>query len=98
MQHLIAAHGYICRVRARDQPQLSLRPVDAEHAIRVQNGDDVTQAATSVMEPDRQLMLTLKLELTLEKEEQSASKGDIAGLSAQLKAMQASPEPLAASR
>ena len=36
--------------------------------------------------------------LTLKEEEQSASKGDIAGLSAQLTAMQASLELLAASR
>jgi uncharacterized membrane protein YcaP (DUF421 family) len=72
--------------------RLSLRPVDVEHAIRVQNGDDVTEAATGVMEPSGQLVLTLK------KEEQSASKGDIAGLSAQLTAMQASLELLAASR
>jgi uncharacterized membrane protein YcaP (DUF421 family) len=72
--------------------RLSLRPVDAEHAIRVQNGDDVTAVATGVMEPNGQLVLTLK------GEEQSASKGCIAGLSAQLKAMQPLPELLAASR
>jgi uncharacterized membrane protein YcaP (DUF421 family) len=72
--------------------RLSLRPVDVEHAIRVQNGDDVTEVATGVMEPSGQLVPTLK------KEEQSTSKGDIAGLSAQLKAMRASLELLAASR
>ena len=52
-----------------------------DHAIRVQNGDDVTEVATGVMEPNGQLVLTVK------KEEQGASKGDIAGLSAQLKAI-----------
>jgi uncharacterized membrane protein YcaP (DUF421 family) len=72
--------------------RLSLRPVDVEHAIRVQNGDDITEVATGVMEPNGQLVLTLT------KQEQSASKGDIAGLSAQLKTMQASLELLAASR
>ena len=72
--------------------RLSLRPTDVDHAIRVQNGDDLTEVATGVMEPNGQLVLTLK------KEEQSASKGDIAGLSAQLKAMQASLELLAAAR
>jgi hypothetical protein len=43
-------------------------------------------------EPNGQLVPTLK------KEEQSASKGEIAGLSTQLKAMQDSLELLAASR
>jgi uncharacterized membrane protein YcaP (DUF421 family) len=72
--------------------RLSLRPVDVERAIRVQDGDDVTEVATGVMEPSGQLVLTLKTE------EQSASKGDIARLSAELKAMQASLDLLAASR
>jgi uncharacterized membrane protein YcaP (DUF421 family) len=72
--------------------RLSMRPVDVERAIRVQNGDDLKEVATGLMEPNGQLVLTLK------QEEQSASKGDIARLSAQLKAMQASIEVLAGSR
>ena len=44
------------------------------------------------MEPNRQLVLTLK------KEEHSVGKIGIASLNAQLKAMQASPELLAACR
>jgi uncharacterized membrane protein YcaP (DUF421 family) len=72
--------------------RLSLRPADVDHAIRVQNGDDLKEIATGVMEPNGQLVLTLK------EAEQSASKGDIASLSAQLKAIQASLELLAASR
>jgi uncharacterized membrane protein YcaP (DUF421 family) len=72
--------------------RLSLRATDVEHAIRVQNGDDIKEVATGVMEPNGQLVLTLK------EEEQSASKGDISDLSAQLKAMQASLELLSASR
>jgi uncharacterized membrane protein YcaP (DUF421 family) len=72
--------------------RLSLRPTDVDHAIRVQNGDDIKEVATGVMEPNGQLVLTLM------EEEQSASKGDIADLSVQLKAMQASLELLAASR
>ena len=72
--------------------RLSLRRVDVERAIRVQNGDDIKEVATGVMEPNGQLVLTLK------QAEQSASKSDIADLSAQLKAMQASLELLAASR
>jgi len=58
----------------------------------VQNGDDIKEVATGLMEPNGQLVLTLK------QAEQSASKDDIARLSAQLKAMQASLELLAASR
>lgn len=72
--------------------RLSLRPVDVERAIRVQNGDDISEIATGLMEPNGQLVLTLK------KEEQSASKSDIAGLRAQLKAIESSLELLAASR
>jgi hypothetical protein len=45
-----------------------------------------------VMEPNGQLVLTLK------EAEQSASKGDIAGLTAQLKEIQSSLELLSASR
>jgi uncharacterized membrane protein YcaP (DUF421 family) len=69
-----------------------LRPADVERAIRVQNGDDIKEVATGLMEPNGQLVLTLK------QAEQSASKGDIARLSAQLKAMQASLELLTASQ
>lgn len=55
--------------------RLSLRPTNLEHAIRVQNGDDIKEIATGLMEPNGQLVLTLK------QEEQNASKGDIAGIS-----------------
>ena len=72
--------------------RLSLRRSDLERAIRVQNGDDISEIATGLMEPNGQLVLTLK------KEEQSASKSDIAGLHAQLKAIEISLELLAASR
>jgi uncharacterized membrane protein YcaP (DUF421 family) len=72
--------------------RLGLRPADVDKTIRVQNGDDIKEVATGVMEPNGQLVLTLK------EAEQSASKGDIAGLTAQLKAMQASLERLSAPR
>jgi uncharacterized membrane protein YcaP (DUF421 family) len=72
--------------------RLSLRPTDIEHAIRIQNGDDIKEVATGLMEPSGQLVLTLK------QEEQNASKSDIAGISTQLKAIQASLELPAASR
>ena len=72
--------------------RLSLRPAEVEHASRVQNGDDIKEIATGLMEPNGQLVLTLKAE------EQSASKGDIAGVRAQLKAIETSLDLLAASR
>jgi uncharacterized membrane protein YcaP (DUF421 family) len=72
--------------------RLGLRPADVDKTIRVQNGDDIKEVATGVMEPNGQLVLTLK------EAEQSASKGDIAGLTAQLKTMQASLERLSAPR
>ena len=72
--------------------RLSLRPIDVERAIRVQNGDDLTEIATGLMEPNGQLVLTLK------KEEQNASKSDIADLRAQLDAIERSLELLAASQ
>jgi uncharacterized membrane protein YcaP (DUF421 family) len=72
--------------------RLSMRPSDVERAIRVQDGDDITEVATGLIEPNGQLVLTLK------PEEQNASKSDIAGLRAQLKAMERALELLAASR
>jgi uncharacterized membrane protein YcaP (DUF421 family) len=72
--------------------RLSLRPVDVERAIRVQNGDDIKEVATGLMEPNGQLVLTLK------KEEQNASKADIADIRKQLKAIETSLGLLAASR
>ena len=42
--------------------RLSLRPSDVERAIRVQNGDDIMEIATGLMEPNGQLVLTLKME------------------------------------
>ena len=69
--------------------RLSLRPADVERAIRVQNGDDLTEIATGLLEPNGQLVLTLK------KEEQSATKSDIADLRTQLNAIERSLELLA---
>ena len=85
----IIENGHFLRDGAR---RLSLRPVDVERAIRVQNGDGLNEVATGLMEPNGQLVLTLK------QAEQNASKDDIARLSAQLKAMQASLQVLAGSR
>lgn len=71
--------------------RLSLRPSDVERAIRVQNGDDLTEIAIGLMEPNGQLVLTLK------NEEQNASKSDIADLRTQLNAIERRLELLAPS-
>jgi uncharacterized membrane protein YcaP (DUF421 family) len=63
--------------------RLSLRPVELEQAIRMQNGDDISEIATGQMAPGGQLILSLK------PEEQNASKGDIAALGQRLEAIEA---------
>ncbi|SOB79801.1 DUF421 domain-containing protein [Streptomyces sp. 1331.2] len=50
---------------------LALRPSELEHAIRMQNGDTVTDVARARLEPDGQLLVTLKAA------EQSATRGDV---------------------
>ena len=72
--------------------RLSLQPGEIEHAIRVQNGDNVAEVGDGRMEPSGQLVLSLK------PEEQSASKGDIAHLNARLDAIDAVLATLAAAR
>jgi uncharacterized membrane protein YcaP (DUF421 family) len=71
---------------------LSLRPTELEQAIRMQNGDDISEVATGRMEPGGHLILSLK------PEEQSATKGDIDALGKRLKAIEAALAALAASK
>jgi uncharacterized membrane protein YcaP (DUF421 family) len=75
---------------ARAARRLALRPSDVEHAVRMQNGDNITEVATGLMEPNGQLILTLKFE------EQNANKSDIASISARLQAIETALERLAA--
>jgi uncharacterized membrane protein YcaP (DUF421 family) len=63
--------------------RLSLRPIELEQAIRMQNGDDISEIANGQMTPGGQLILSLKAE------EQSATKGDIAALGKRLEAIEA---------
>ena len=72
--------------------RLSLRPEEVEHAVRVQNGDNVTEIGTGRMEPSGQLVLTLK------PGEQSADKDDMKRLNARLDAIDAALAVLAAAR
>jgi uncharacterized membrane protein YcaP (DUF421 family) len=57
---------------------LGLRRSEVDHAVRVQNGDDVSEVADGVLEPGGQLVLSLK------PSEQGATKGDVAALRDQL--------------
>jgi uncharacterized membrane protein YcaP (DUF421 family) len=72
--------------------RLSLRPEEIEHAVRMQNGDDVSEIITGRMEPAGQLVLTLK------PGEQSATKADITLLNARLDAIDAALADLASAR
>lgn len=57
---------------------LGLRRSELDHAVRLENGDDVSEIQDGVLEPGGQIVLTLKAT------EQSATKGDVADLRAQL--------------
>jgi len=72
--------------------RLSLRPEEIEHAVRVQNGDDINEIGTGRMEPAGQLVLTLK------PADQNADKGDISRLNARLDAIDAALAALTAAR
>jgi uncharacterized membrane protein YcaP (DUF421 family) len=63
--------------------RLGLRSSELDHAVRMQNGDDIAQVQTGVLEPGGQLVLTLR------PEEQSATKADIERLAAQLARIEA---------
>ncbi len=57
---------------------LGLRRSELDHAVRLENGDDVSEIQDGVLQPGGQLVLTLK------SAEQSATKGDVANLRDQL--------------
>ena len=61
--------------------KLAMRAAELDHAVRLQNGDDVTEVGDGRLEPSGQLVLTLK------PEEQNATKGDVAQLEAKLEAV-----------
>lgn len=72
--------GHVVRRAVR---RLALRPSELDHAVRLQNGDDISEVKTGRLEPGGQLVLTLK------EPEQSATKADIAQLHAELAAIHA---------
>jgi uncharacterized membrane protein YcaP (DUF421 family) len=58
--------------------RLGLRRSEIDHAVRLQNGDDIGQVQDGSLEPGGQLVLTLKAA------EQNATKGDVAALTDRL--------------
>jgi uncharacterized membrane protein YcaP (DUF421 family) len=66
-------------LRVRVLRRIGLRRSEIDHAVRLQNGDDISQVETGNLEPSGQLVLTLK------HAEQGATKADIAELGDRLK-------------
>ena len=66
----------------RETRRLGLRRSQLDHAVRMQNGDDVSEVENGVLEPSGQFVLTLKAG------EQGATKTDIAGLAERLGAIE----------
>ncbi len=62
--------------------RLAVRPHELDQAVRMQNGDAVSEIQDGRLEPGGQLVLTLK------DHEQSATKGDIAALTSRLATIQ----------
>ena len=67
----------------RAMHRLALRPRDLEHAVRLQNGDAMTEIDRGVLEPSGQLVLTLK------PAEQAATQGDVTAILARLDELRA---------
>ena len=58
--------------------RIGLRRGELDHAVRLQNGDDISEVANGTLDPSGQLIVTLK------PEQQSATKGDVDRLAAHL--------------
>jgi uncharacterized membrane protein YcaP (DUF421 family) len=67
------------RVVAPALRRLGIRRGELDHAVRLQNGDDVSEIGDGKLEPAGQLVLTLK------PGEQSATKNDVAELTSRLR-------------
>lgn len=63
--------------------RIGLRRGELEHAVRLQNGDDISEVASGIFDPSGQLIVTLK------PDDQSATKGDVDRLAAQLARIEA---------
>lgn len=65
-------------IRRRELRRLGLRAVDLDHAIRAQNGNDLSEVRTAEFDPGGHILISLK------SQDQNATAGDIAALRAQL--------------
>ncbi|PZS27903.1 MAG: DUF421 domain-containing protein [Pseudonocardiales bacterium] len=72
--------GKVIKKAAR---RIGLRRHELAHAVRLQNGDSIRDVAKGTFDPGGQLIITLKAT------EQSATKGDIDRLTAQLERIEA---------
>lgn len=63
--------------------RLGMRRSELDHAIRLQNGDDIDEVGTGTLEPGGQLILTLK------PDQQSATHADVADLHQRLDRIEA---------
>ena len=63
--------------------RLAMRPAELDHAVRIQNGDDINEVGNGRLEPSGQLVLTLK------PDEQGATKGDVAQLNTRIDELKA---------
>ena len=77
---------------ARALNRLGVRSTALDHAVRMQNGEDVSQVADGILEPGGQLLLTLR------PDEQGATKGDVERLTLQLARIEAALGGLADTR
>jgi uncharacterized membrane protein YcaP (DUF421 family) len=71
----VVSDGHVITAALR---HLGIRPSELDHAIRLQNGDDITEIGRGTLEPAGQLVLTLK------PGEQNATKDDVAELASRL--------------
>jgi uncharacterized membrane protein YcaP (DUF421 family) len=69
-------------LRTRALRRLALRPGEVKHAIRVQNGEAISDVALGRLEPDGQFVIVLK------PSEQNATRGNIADLETRLAAIE----------
>jgi uncharacterized membrane protein YcaP (DUF421 family) len=72
---VVIRDGEVVKPAAR---RLGLRRSELEHAVRLQDADDMDQVQTGTLDPGGQLLITLR------PSEQSATKGDIASVTARL--------------
>ena len=80
----VISDGHVVE-RARRKP--GLRSSDLDHAVRLQNGDDVTEVDHGSLEPGGQLVLTLK------SAEQGVTKADVAQLTDRLRRIESLLSP-----